>query len=164
MPLKVNKKEAVKLIKFSLASSKRIPMIFYQTKESDRLERYLKTYADKLGYYFVTLDEFTTKYIREVADLYRKMSENDYCIIYIKMCDYIDYSTLEQQLALHQLKDLVLNPKYNMQIILDVMLLDNPQAISMAGGHPASEAYYTLMKTTYMPLELILNSLTLYWK
>ena len=163
MIINVNKREATELIEYSLASEKRKPIICYQTKESNRLENYLKTYADKVGYYFVTLDEFTARYISEVAELYHKMSDSNYCIIYIKMCDYIDYSTTHQRQAMSQLTDIVRNPKYNMQIIIDVALLDNPQVIHDACKCPF-KAYHKLLLATGMITPLVEKCLEIYLK
>ena len=79
------------------------------------------------------------------------------------MCDYIDYTTPNQQQDMFQLAELILNPTYNMQIIIDVALLDNPQLIRDFQKEPL-RAFNNITLIPGMVPQSVRKCIQIYWK
>lgn len=122
---KVTMKEFKQLFNKGISWKTRHPQLVCQHKHFKRVRNYLRNYAEKHGFYFVELDEFTYRHIEELASVYSKMSENNWCIFYICLPNIIDYTTPHQEEALQKLAELIVEKKYNMQIVIDVHCVDS---------------------------------------
>lgn len=118
-------KEFKQLFNKGISWKTRHPHVVCQHKNFKRVKNYLRNYAEKQGFYFVELDEFTYRHIEELASVYSKMSENNWCIFYICLPNIIDYTTPHQEEALQKLAEMIVEKKYNMQIVIDVHRVDN---------------------------------------
>ena len=122
MPINLN--DFKKIISNNINDIHRAPLIVIKRNKYEQVRNYLRDYAESNGLYFVELDEFTDIYIGEVIDLYKKMSNNNYCIIYLRMYDCIDYSQPHHQKALSTLYNILRNDDCNLQIVIDYHITD----------------------------------------
>lgn len=148
-----------KIFHTMITDEKKYSQLIYQDKHFKSIRKYLYNYAEKKGFYFVELDEFTLRYIEDVAELYAKMSENDYCIIYVCLPNIIDYNTPSQRQALRSLAKVIKNETYNMQIVVDIHCVDSdtPKVTDIKQRH-ATITLATILHTTMTPLDICYNS------
>lgn len=122
---KVTKSDCKKLFNMCVTNEIKQPLWLFQNKNYETMRNYIRNYAEDNGMYFVELDEFTDIYIDKVVNLYKEMSDNDFCIIYYRMYDSIDYKLPHHQNALRKLDKVLDRHNNNMQFVIDYHITSN---------------------------------------